>query len=82
MTVTYLVNEKLKIGGTSDTDIQKIYQEAYNLFQQYDMLILGFGDAYGLGIPMAHMILAKEFPQELWRMLRGIWLLAGLSETT
>ena len=49
MTVTYLVNEKLKIGGTSDTDIQKIYQEAYNLFQQYDMLILGFGDAYRFG---------------------------------
>ena len=49
MTVTYLVNDKLKIGGTSDTDIQKIYQEAYNLFQQYDMLILGFGDAYRFG---------------------------------
>ena len=49
MTVTYLVNEKLKIGGTSDTDIQKIYQESYNLFQQYDMLILGFGDAYRFG---------------------------------
>lgn len=49
MTVTYLVNEKLKIGGTSDTDIQRIYQESYNLFQQYDMLILGFGDAYRFG---------------------------------
>lgn len=49
MTVTYLVNEKLKIGGTSDTDIQKIYQESFNLFQQYDMLILGFGDAYRFG---------------------------------
>lgn len=49
MTVTYLVNEKLKIGGTSDTDIQKIYQESYNLLQQYDMLILGFGDAYRFG---------------------------------
>lgn len=49
MTVTYLVNEKLKNGGTSDTDIQKIYQESYNLFQQYDMLILGFGDAYRFG---------------------------------
>ena len=49
MTVTYLVNEKLKIGGTSDTDIQKIYQKSYNLFQQYDMLILGFGDAYRFG---------------------------------
>lgn len=49
MTVTYLVNEKLKISGTSDTDIQKIYQESYNLFQQYDMLILGFGDAYRFG---------------------------------
>ena len=49
MTVTYLVNEKLKIGGTSDTDIQKIYQESYNLFQQYDMLIPGFGDAYRFG---------------------------------
>lgn len=49
MTVTYLVNEKLKIGGTSDADIQKIYQESYNLFQQYDMLILGFGDAYRFG---------------------------------
>ncbi len=49
MTVTYLVNEKLKIGGTSDTNIQKIYQESYNLFQQYDMLILGFGDAYRFG---------------------------------
>lgn len=49
MTVTYLVNEKLKIGGTSDTDIQRIYQESYNLFQQYDMLILGFGDAYKFG---------------------------------
>ena len=49
MTVTYLVNDKLKIGGTSDTDIQKIYQESYNLFQQYDMLILGFGDAYRFG---------------------------------
>ena len=49
MTVTYLINDKLKIGGTSDTDIQKIYQESYNLFQQYDMLILGFGDAYRFG---------------------------------
>ena len=49
MTVTYLVNEKLKIDGTSDTDIQRIYQESYNLFQQYDMLILGFGDAYKFG---------------------------------
>ena len=49
MTVTYLVNDKLKIGGTSDTNIQKIYQESYNLFQQYDMLILGFGDAYRFG---------------------------------
>ena len=49
MTVTYLVNDKLKIGGTSDTDIQRIYQESYNLFQQYDMLILGFGDAYRFG---------------------------------
>lgn len=49
MTVTYLINNKLKISGTSDTDIQKIYQESYNLFQQYDMLILGFGDAYRFG---------------------------------
>ena len=49
MTVTYLVNDKLKIGGTSDTDIQRIYQKSYNLFQQYDMLILGFGDAYRFG---------------------------------
>lgn len=49
MTVTYLINDKLKIRGTSDTDIQKIYQESYNLFQQYDMLILGFGDAYRFG---------------------------------
>ena len=49
MTVTYLINDKLKISGTSDTDIQKIYQESYNLFQQYDMLILGFGDAYKFG---------------------------------
>mgnify|MGYP004589271119 CR=1 FL=1 len=49
MTVTYLVNDKLNIGGTSDTDIQRIYQESYNLFQQYDMLILGFGDAYRFG---------------------------------
>ena len=49
MTVTYLINDKLKNGGTSDTDIQKIYQESYNLFQQYDMLILGFGDAYRFG---------------------------------
>lgn len=49
MTVTYLVNDKLKIGETSDTDIQRIYQESYNLFQQYDMLILGFGDAYRFG---------------------------------
>lgn len=49
MTVTYLINDKLKISGTSDTNIQKIYQESYNLFQQYDMLILGFGDAYRFG---------------------------------
>lgn len=49
MTVTYLINDKLKISGTSDTDIQKIYQESYNLFQQYDMMILGFGDAYRFG---------------------------------
>ena len=49
MTVTSLVNNKLKISGTSDTDIQRIYQESYNLFQQYDMLILGFGDAYRFG---------------------------------
>ncbi len=49
MTVTNLVNNKLKISGTSDTDIQRIYQESYNLFQQYDMLILGFGDAYRFG---------------------------------
>lgn len=49
MSVTYLINDKLKISGTSDNDIQKIYQESYNLFQQYDMLILGFGDAYRFG---------------------------------
>lgn len=49
MSVTDLVNNKLKISGTSDTDIQRIYQESYNLFQQYDMLILGFGDAYKFG---------------------------------
>ena len=49
MSVTYLINNKLNISGTSDTDIQKIYQESYNLFQQYDMLILGFGDAYRFG---------------------------------
>lgn len=49
MSVTDLVNNKLKIGGTSDTDIQRIYQESYNLFQKYDMLILGFGDAYKFG---------------------------------
>ena len=49
MSVTYLINNKLNISGTSDTDIQKIYYESYNLFQQYDMLILGFGDAYRFG---------------------------------
>ena len=49
MSVSDLVNTQLKIGGTSDTDIQRIYQESYNLFQQYDMLILGFGDAYKFG---------------------------------
>lgn len=48
MSVTDLV-KKLNISGTSDTDIQRIYQESYNLFQQYDMLILGFGDAYKFG---------------------------------
>lgn len=62
MTVTYLVNEKLKIGGTSDTDIQKIYQESYNLFQQYDMLILGFGDAYRFGYTYGAYDPSKEIP--------------------
>ncbi len=61
MTVTYLINDKLKIGGTSDTDIQKIYQESYNLFQQYDMLILGFGDAYRFGYTYGASDLAKKF---------------------
>ena len=62
MTVTYLINDKLKIGGTSDTDIQKIYQESYNLFQQYDMLILGFGDAYKFGYTYGAYDLTKEIP--------------------
>ena len=62
MTVTYLVNEKLKIGGTSDTDIQRIYQESYNLFQQYDMLILGFGDAYKFGYTYGAYDPSKEIP--------------------
>lgn len=62
MTVTYLINDKLKIGGTSDTDIQKIYQESYNLFQQYDMLILGFGDAYKFGYTYGAYDPSKEIP--------------------
>ena len=80
MSVTDLVNNKLKIGGTSDTDIQRIYQESYNLFQQYDMLILGFGDAYKFGYTYGAYDPSKEIPAGLWRMLREIWLLAGLSE--
>ena len=62
MTVTYLINNKLKISGTSDTDIQKIYQESYNLFQQYDMLILGFGDAYRFGYTYGAYDPSKEIP--------------------
>lgn len=62
MTVTYLINDKLKISGTSDTDIQKIYQESYNLFQQYDMLILGFGDAYRFGYTYGAYDPSKEIP--------------------
>ena len=65
MTVTYLINDKLKIGGTSDTDIQKIYQESYNLFQQYDMLILGFGDAYKFGYTYGAYDPSKEIPPEI-----------------
>lgn len=65
MTVTYLINDKLKIGGTSDTDIQKIYQESYNLFQQYDMLILGFGDAYKFGYTYGAYDPRKEIPPEI-----------------
>lgn len=62
MTVTYLINTKLNISGTSDTDIQKIYQESYNLFQQYDMLILGFGDAYRFGYTYGAYDPSKEIP--------------------
>lgn len=62
MTVTSLVNDKLKISGTSDTDIQRIYQESYNLFQQYDMLILGFGDAYKFGYTYGAYDPSKEIP--------------------
>ena len=62
MSVTDLVNNKLKIGGTSDTDIQRIYQESYNLFQQYDMLILGFGDAYKFGYTYGAYDPSKEIP--------------------
>ena len=65
MTVTSLVNDKLKISGTSDTDIQKIYQESYNLFQQYDMLILGFGDAYKFGYTYDAYDPSKEIPAEI-----------------
>lgn len=65
MTVTYLINDKLKIGGTSDTNIQKIYQESYNLFQQYDMLILGFGDAYKFGYTYGAYDPSKEIPPEI-----------------
>ena len=65
MTVTYLINDKLKIGGTSDTDIQEIYQESYNLFQQYDMLILGFGDAYKFGYTYGAYDPSKEIPPEI-----------------
>lgn len=62
MSVTDLVNNKLKIGGTSDTDIQRIYQESYNLFQKYDMLILGFGDAYKFGYTYGAYDPSKEIP--------------------
>lgn len=62
MSVTDLVNNKLKISGTSDTDIQRIYQESYNLFQQYDMLILGFGDAYKFGYTYGAYDPSKEIP--------------------
>lgn len=65
MSVTDLVNKKLNIGGTSDTDIQKIYQESYNLFQQYDMLILGFGDAYKFGYTYGAYDPSKEIPPEI-----------------
>lgn len=65
MSVTDLVNNKLKIGGTSDTDIQRIYQESYNLFQQYDMLILGFGDAYKFGYTYGAYDPSKEIPPEI-----------------
>lgn len=62
MSVTDLVNNKLKISETSDTDIQRIYQESYNLFQQYDMLILGFGDAYKFGYTYGAYDPSKEIP--------------------
>ena len=62
MSVTDLVKNKLKIGGTSDTDIQRIYQESYNLFQKYDMLILGFGDAYKFGYTYGAYDPSKEIP--------------------
>ena len=61
MSVTDLV-KKLNISGTSDTDIQRIYQESYNLFQQYDMLILGFGDAYKFGYTYGAYDPSKEIP--------------------
>ena len=81
MTVTYLVNEKLKIGGTSDTDIQKIYQESYNLFQQYDMLILGFGDAYRFGYTYSASDISKNKWDNVKRNLAVGWAVRDYIES-
>lgn len=67
MTVTSLIEE---IKKTSNGDIEDIYQESYNLFQQYDMLILGFDDAYRFGYTYGAYDLTKEIPNDIMEKVK------------
>lgn len=67
MTVTSLIE---KIKKTSNGDIEDIYQESYNLFQQYDMLILGFDDAYRFGYTYGAYDLTKEIPNDIMEKVK------------
>lgn len=81
MTVTSLVNDKLKISGTSDTDIQRIYQDSYNLFQQYDMLILGFGDSYRFGYSYGATEISNNNLENVKRNLAVGWAVRDYIES-
>lgn len=81
MTVTSLVKDKLKISGTSDTDIQRIYQESYNLFQQYDMLILGFGDSYRFGYSYGAREISNNNLENVKRNLAVGWAVRDYIES-